>query len=1066
MTYQPNNYIEEMLLALEANIEYLRQEGYSQLWVKNGQFLNSVGDNHIYEFTLEYLQNIDPDTDVEVRISNESVNGRVIAISERNIQIALERHVGPTIPQAKLIISSYYLLQLLCEKLKEVKNGNIRLSDLAEKTFKLKPAQVSLAEDYQIADSSVPHSLNPSQQEALRLALGSEVSFIWGPPGTGKTKTIAGITEEFFAQDKSVLLIAHTNVATDHAMKGVVEHLGGKSNVDYCDGKLLREGNIQMEGLKEYEMVILANVLEVKGRPIKYELDKLTKEHERLCLIVEKSEKIVKHFELIEKLKRKEADSLKTIYKEEQAMKSAHEMQNVLESQLVTVEQNITKCQSFGTLRRLLSGLNLDELVKEKNSLLVQKERVNAGTALNARAISSLKTRLQRYSLKKANWEKEVQDVDLGKHQNIVESTRIELRILTEQIDSLQKQLEELENNIIKEAKIIATTLTKSYSSKVVLNREYDCVILDEASMAPLPALWYASGLAKQNVVIVGDFYQLPPIAKHKVLHKDKTDEEIKKEESLVERWLKKDIFEFVKITDAIETGKPLPDWLQQLKTQYGMHPDIANVINSLIYERKGRQYKLDSAEGTETKGRKRLQVAPLENAHVGIYDTSTIGSLPSRTDSGSYYNLYHAFLSVEIAKQAIESGYERIAIISPFRAQTNLLQKVVEDENLVGKVEANTVHRFQGTEKEIIVFDLTTPQSTKLTDDQEPGGDDEKLLNVAFSRAEEKFIVVADVRTIEEKHSASSLMRGFINYCRLCGFPVISCGNVLPVFSVTDKTEEWLEKIYNIESVDDEIEASSLFDETDFYQKFFEDLFNAKKEVIIDSPYITSKRVDYCMPIFNLLVSKGVNIFILTRQPKEHSKSMKYQAKGELECFESLGITVLPFQGRLRRKLAIIDRDILWEGSLNILSQKDSKEVMRRSHGEATAQQMMRFLRLDANIGKIGENKLKRCEMCNEPGAWYWTGKSRYGLWTFCLVGGHKKGEEPKSREEKKKEHGKIRDLRKSPKKRTSEGVPICENQEKHKQPLPMVKKKGRFGEFWGCQEYPKCKNTEKIHT
>ena len=54
-----------------------------------------------------------------------------------------------------------------------------------------------------------------------------------------------------------------------------------------------------------------------------------------------------------------------------------------------------------------------------------------------------------------------------------------------------------------------------SYSNKKILSREYDCVILDEASMAPLPAIYSAASIAKKKVVLVGDFFQLPPIAKH-----------------------------------------------------------------------------------------------------------------------------------------------------------------------------------------------------------------------------------------------------------------------------------------------------------------------------------------------------------------------------------------------------------------------------------------------------------------------------------------------------------------------------------------------------------------------
>jgi hypothetical protein len=139
------NYIKEMLLALEANIEYLRQEGSAQLRVKNGQLLNSIGDVYIYEFTLEFFQIVEPDTDIEVRVRSESANGRVIAINDKSIQVELDKNIGATIPEARLIISSYYLLQLLYEKLKKVDNGELKLNRLGGKNLQVKARKYCLA---------------------------------------------------------------------------------------------------------------------------------------------------------------------------------------------------------------------------------------------------------------------------------------------------------------------------------------------------------------------------------------------------------------------------------------------------------------------------------------------------------------------------------------------------------------------------------------------------------------------------------------------------------------------------------------------------------------------------------------------------------------------------------------------------------------------------------------------------------------------------------------------------------------------------------------------------------
>ena len=910
------SYIKEMLLALEANIEYLRQEGSAQLRVKNGQLLNSVDDVYIYEFTLEFFQNIEPDTDVEVRLRSESANGRVIAINDKNIQIELDKNIGTTIPEARLIISSYYLLQFLYEKLKKVDSGQLQLTDLAVKTFKLKPVNIA-SQEYKIPHSSVSELPNSSQESAIKLAMGSEVSFIWGPPGTGKTQTIARLTEGFLSKSLSVLLISHTNVATDGALLNVVKHL--ESTDDYRDGKFLREGAIQKSELKAYEMVVPKIVLEKKGLPIKNEIETLTKRIDEIALIASKSETIIRQFQKIEVLKKEEENIRGDISSKENGIVSAKSLLSSIENQLSDNEAKIREYQSKGTLGRFFSGLNLEKLIRQKSSLLVQKDKETQKISTYTQAVGTVKIKIQKFVDERKELEAQLQGENLERHKKVVEKANSELKNLKEQRDLLLKQLEELANVLIKEAKVIATTLTKSYSSQVVLNREYDCIIVDEASMAPLPALWCAAGLAKQKVVVVGDFYQLPPIANHKVLRrKEKSEEEIRKEEALVEKWLKKDIFEVSGIFSAIRSGVK-PDWLEQLKVQYRMHPDIADVVNSLVYGRSGKQFELDSAENTRNNGKERLSKPPLDNAHIGIYDTSKIGSLPSRTDSGSYYNLYQAFLAVSLAKHAVENGYKSIGIISPFRPQTNLIRKIVEDENLSKEIEADTVHRFQGGEKQIIIFDTTTAQPTKLTDDQSEGGDDEKLLNVAFSRAKEKCIVIADVQTIDKKHSLTSLLRKFIQYCHEKKFPIISSGDTVPKYSVSEKAEKWLKQINNIKNLTEDFEKSHLFNETDFYQNFIKDLLNAKQEVVIDSPYITTERVRTFTPIFEHLINKGIKIFILTRQPKEHDSTIRYQAMGEIKNFENMGITVLPFIGYVHRKLAIIDRSILWEGSLNI---------------------------------------------------------------------------------------------------------------------------------------------------
>jgi phosphatidylserine/phosphatidylglycerophosphate/cardiolipin synthase-like enzyme len=140
---------------------------------------------------------------------------------------------------------------------------------------------------------------------------------------------------------------------------------------------------------------------------------------------------------------------------------------------------------------------------------------------------------------------------------------------------------------------------------------------------------------------------------------------------------------------------------------------------------------------------------------------------------------------------------------------------------------------------------------------------------------------------------------------------------------------------------------SSSLYDNTTFYKSFVKDLKDTQRSVLIESPFITTKRMSNLLPIFRTLRQQGVRMVVNTRNPEEHGADYQQQALLAIFEMQELDITVL-YTVKHHRKLAIIDGEILWEGSLNILSQNDSCEIMRRTESEVLAQQMVRFVGAD----------------------------------------------------------------------------------------------------------------------
>ena len=142
----------------------------------------------------------------------------------------------------------------------------------------------------------------------------------------------------------------------------------------------------------------------------------------------------------------------------------------------------------------------------------------------------------------------------------------------------------------------------------------------------------------------------------------------------------------------------------------------------------------------------------------------------------------------------------------------------------------------------------------------------------------------------------------------------------------------------------------SALFDNNTFYKAFERDLRRARQSVIIESPFITRRRMEHLLPLLKRLRRKGVRIVVNTRNPEEHNEEYAIQAEDAVASMQDIGIKVL-YTVKHHRKLAIIDEEILREGSLNILSQGDSCEVMRRTVSNSLAWQMMHFTKLDSAI-------------------------------------------------------------------------------------------------------------------
>ncbi|MEM4318136.1 MAG: ATP-binding protein [Candidatus Nitrosocaldus sp.] len=127
--------------------------------------------------------------------------------------------------------------------------------------------------------------------------------------------------------------------------------------------------------------------------------------------------------------------------------------------------------------------------------------------------------------------------------------------------------------------------------------------------------------------------------------------------------------------------------------------------------------------------------------------------------NGGSRSNYAEVNAIVKIVYALIEHGVNssEIGVITPYRAQRNKIREALSSKE---EIEVNTVDSFQGREKDVIIFSITSTEDLTFVED-------ENRLNVAFTRAKKKLIVIGNINSIkrEEQRRSLPLLSNFLEY-------------------------------------------------------------------------------------------------------------------------------------------------------------------------------------------------------------------------------------------------------------------------------------------------------------
>lgn len=296
-------------------------------------------------------------------------------------------------------------------------------------------------------------------------------------------------------------------------------------------------------------------------------------------------------------------------------------------------------------------------------------------------------------------------------------------------------KLDKLNQVVQKNNVFVSTVSTFANSLDILKFKKFKTLIVDEASQVLEPQI---IGFLKhfKKWIFIGDENQLPAVVLQSV-NDSKCDDAVLNDLSLNN--FRESLFYRLK-KNAIK--KLWNNCYGTLKFQYRMHADIAEFP-------KQEFYKNILEEGNDSQ---RVKIIDYSNFDINpinqLFTRSRIVFVPSKIDLRSKINSEEAKLVAEIIKH-IANIYgenfdpsETVGVITPFRAQIANIRN-----QLGGKfqdVTIDTIERFQGSERKIIIFSFAVKSTTQLGAIQslnEEGVD--RKLNVAITRAKDHLILV-----------------------------------------------------------------------------------------------------------------------------------------------------------------------------------------------------------------------------------------------------------------------------------------------------------------------------------
>jgi hypothetical protein len=486
----------------------------------------------------------------------------------------------------------------------------------------------------------------------------------------------------------------------------------------------------------------------------------------------------------------------------------------------------------------------------------------------------------------------------------------------------------------------------------------YDAVLVDEVGAANLPEVLLAVSRAGRAAVLLGDFLQLGTIGNRDVEHAERAD---------IQRWLCRDVFEHCGITTAHDAQRH--PGCTTLDVQHRFGPEIMRLANAIAYD------------GLLKPGDK-VRAHADDDPEIVLIDVDGLGEIARVRSTGRRSGWWPAgaLLSRVLADYHQIRG-ERTGIIAPYNHQVDATLEAFRDHEAgVGITEVGTVHRFQGREFPVVVFDLVEDEyDQRWMALASPRGrkwerDGIRLFTVAVTRAQTRLYLIGSRKQIDAAPDGTPLAQ-IAMMLRTRQARSVPATKLITPTPVTGLDHPVLGPFSSelTEILAEHVRVADIHDERSFYEVFSEYLNSARRSIWVWAPW-TANRVTSLLPVLADAVGRGLEVTLFVRDPGDtlQGKPKHQQYLSDLRAVLDTVVEI----NVMHQKIVVIDEETVLLGSLNTLSQSWTREVMLVMRGGHFARKLLEhehatdFARPPA-CGACNGTKvdLRR----RRSGEWYW---------------------------------------------------------------------------------------------